>query len=405
MLKFKELLKPILEKYKLTALVLVVLVAFTIVICAASIGRSVNIYDGEIVTNLKTKKTFVNEILKEAGIDIGEFDAVQPPLEDRIRDDGEIFVRRAVPVKLFEGDVVKEFLTAALTVQDVLIQCGAELGEYDVVLPAAEEAVTSGMEIVIKRAAEVTLFADGEERKIHTVKTTAAEVLEEAGVVLGSLDRIEGGSDALVFNGAQIKIIRIASEILEVTEEINYETVKRPTSQLEKGQTRMVQEGKNGTKTVKYEVFYENGVEASRKVLSSKTIKKPQSAILEYGTVSVATTSRGESFRYSKMIKCTATAYDLSYASCGKRPGDRGYGITASGRPAEYGVVAVDTRVIPLGTRLYIEASDGKSWTYGYAVAGDTGSAIRGNRVDLFFNSRQEALNFGRKTANVYILE
>ena len=71
---------------------------------------------------------------------------------------------------------------------------------------------------------------------------------------------------------------------------------------------------------------------------------------------------------------------------------------------AQYGVVAVDTRVIPLGTRLYIEAADG-SWVYGSAVAGDTGGAIRGNKVDLFFNTRQECLNFGRRTARVYILE
>jgi 3D (Asp-Asp-Asp) domain-containing protein len=93
-----------------------------------------------------------------------------------------------------------------------------------------------------------------------------------------------------------------------------------------------------------------------------------------------------------------ATAYDPGPVSTGKRPGDQGYGVTASGRRAGYGVVAVDPRVIPLGTRLFIPG-------YGYAVAGDTGSAIKGNRIDLGFATYAEAVRFGRQTVTVYILE
>ena len=70
---------------------------------------------------------------------------------------------------------------------------------------------------------------------------------------------------------------------------------------------------------------------------------------------------------------------------------------------AQYGVIAVDPRVIPLGTKLYIETTDG-SYTYGYSIAADTGGAIKGNKVDLFFPSHGEALQFGRKTVNVYIM-
>jgi 3D (Asp-Asp-Asp) domain-containing protein len=61
------------------------------------------------------------------------------------------------------------------------------------------------------------------------------------------------------------------------------------------------------------------------------------------------------------------------------------------------GVVAVDPRFIPLGTRLYIE-------NYGYAIAGDTGGAIKGNRIDLAFNSHHEAEAIGRRNVRVMIL-
>ena len=71
---------------------------------------------------------------------------------------------------------------------------------------------------------------------------------------------------------------------------------------------------------------------------------------------------------------------------------------------ARRGVIAVDPNVIPLGTRLYVEAADG-SWTYGYCVAGDTGGAIKGNKIDLFFDTAAEVKKFGVRNARVYILE
>jgi 3D (Asp-Asp-Asp) domain-containing protein len=74
------------------------------------------------------------------------------------------------------------------------------------------------------------------------------------------------------------------------------------------------------------------------------------------------------------------------------------YGKPAyTGIPLQRGVVAVDSRVIPMGTRLYIEG-------YGEAIAADQGNAIKGNRIDLFFNSHQEGLNWGIKTVKVTIL-
>ena len=93
-----------------------------------------------------------------------------------------------------------------------------------------------------------------------------------------------------------------------------------------------------------------------------------------------------------------ASAYTAGYESTGKRPGDKGYGITASGTKAVKGTVAVDPRVIPLGSKLYVEG-------YGYATAQDTGSAIKGNKIDLFYDSLYEAKKFGRKNLTVYVLE
>jgi 3D (Asp-Asp-Asp) domain-containing protein len=71
---------------------------------------------------------------------------------------------------------------------------------------------------------------------------------------------------------------------------------------------------------------------------------------------------------------------------------------TASGIYPYKGAVAVDPRVIPIGTRLYIEG-------YGYAKALDVGSAVKGNKIDLFFETESQARRWGRRPVKVYVLE
>jgi 3D (Asp-Asp-Asp) domain-containing protein len=89
-----------------------------------------------------------------------------------------------------------------------------------------------------------------------------------------------------------------------------------------------------------------------------------------------------------------ATAYDPGPLSCGPYADGR----TAIGLRAGHGVVAVDPNVIPLRARLYIEG-------YGPAIAGDVGGAIKGNRIDLGYNSRRAALQFGRRPVTVWVLD
>ncbi len=93
------------------------------------------------------------------------------------------------------------------------------------------------------------------------------------------------------------------------------------------------------------------------------------------------------------------TAYALDPASTGKRPGTRGFGITASGtRAAAFRTIAVDPSVIPIGSYVYIEG-------IGWRVAEDTGGAIRGRHIDVLLPSTQEAVRFGvRRHVRVYIL-
>ena len=144
-------------------------------------------------------------------------------------------------------------------------------------------------------------------------------------------------------------------------------------------------------------VIYEDGVEVARELISTERVEDPVDELIEVGTLSSVSTSRGSMY-YTQHISAEATAY----CSCTSCTGG-GSGLTASGIPVNrdpngYSTVAVDPNVIPLGTKLYIPG-------YGLAIAADTGGAIKGNKVDLFHNSHSEALSFGRQSIEVYVLK
>lgn len=195
--------------------------------------------------------------------------------------------------------------------------------------------------------------------------------------------------------------VLVAYKTVSETEEVSYNTVKRLNASLEAGSTVTVREGVEGEKTVKYRVKYENGLEVSREELEEYVTKAPLDKIVEYGNKNATANSPVNTgkLNYKYVIECKATAYDMSAEENG------GYaGQTATGVPLDKGVIAVDPKVIPLGSRVYVEALDG-SWSYGYAVAADTGGAIKGNRVDLCYRTRSECIQFGRRPCRVYVLD
>ncbi|MBQ4067497.1 MAG: 3D domain-containing protein [Clostridia bacterium] len=128
-----------------------------------------------------------------------------------------------------------------------------------------------------------------------------------------------------------------------------------------------------------------NGVETERTVVREYTETYPVSAVV-YRGVGGTVTIGGVSYSYSHYIDCDSTFY---YSG----------GTTASGLPADENVVAVDPRVIPLGTKIYIPG-------IGMRIAADTGGAIKGNIVDICFNRDNPlAQGYGRRGVRVYILE
>lgn len=242
---------------------------------------------------------------------------------------------------------------------------------------------------------------------VKTYKTsckTVKELLSDLKIKVDDDDIVIPDLDTELKSEGKISIIKVDVKVIEKEVEAPFKTIKKKNKELTHKQSRILVQGVNGKNKVKCKEYYAGDKLIKEEVIHVETIVKPIDQIFEEGTKDVFTNDRGD-FTARKAIKMVATAYEAGPRSTGKRPGDKGYGITASGARAKRGTVAVDPRVIPLGTKLYIKSLTPGVPDYGFAIAQDTGGAIKGNKIDLFMDTVWECLQFGRRPVMVYILQ
>lgn len=299
-------------------------------------------------------------------------------------------------------DEVIEVASKAKTVEAFLKSEGISIEEDTYINVNLDTEIEDNMNIIIKQPKSYTISFNAGDLDIRSVHSTVREVLDDQGIVLGEKDFTYPELNKKISSGDKIELFQVEEKIETVEDVIPFERTVNKNHKLDYGVVQTVQQGKNGLKKSQYKKEYVNGVLRSTELVKEEIVTKPVSEIVEKGTNNLIVTSRGNT-SYRKAVTMTATAYDLSFESCGKRPGDKYYGLTASGTKVRPGVVAVDPKVIPLGTKLYVKSLDGTK-DYGFAVAEDTGGAIKGNKIDLFFESGKDVYNFGRRKVKVYIL-
>lgn len=306
------------------------------------------------------------------------------------------FAGAAREIRIIVDDEVIEVTAPALRVGDILKQAGVELRDGDKVTPALSERARGRSTITVTRAVPVELVVDGSETQLRSTGPMVKHVLAESGILLRPEDKVSPGMEAGLTPDMKIKVTRVTSEVVVRQVRIPYRTEERPDSGMDRGKSQLIRSGVEGLREQKVRITYEDGKVVNETVLASKVLRDPVSKVLKVGTrnpVRTLLTSRG-SFRYRDVKTMTATAYEPGPTSCGKWAD----GYTAIGLKAVPGIVAVDPKVIPLRTKLYVEG-------YGPAIAGDVGGAIKGNRIDLLFETVEEALRYGRRRVKVYILE
>lgn len=306
-------------------------------------------------------------------------------------------------ITVYVDGTEKKITTFSSNYKDALSNNNIVVGPKDKTTPSLDSRVENQGKIVIKRAAKVEVDVDGKQLNIQSAEDNIRKMLVAEGIGLQDFDKINLSKDLALKDGLKVVITRVQTKDVKEVKPVDYSTVVKNDDEMEQGNNKVIQEGQPGEKEIVTRVIYEDGKEVSRKIISEIIKKQPVQKIMAMGTLNVYTPSRGDKVIYTNAVRMRATAYTADYASTGKGPGDSGFGITASGTVAKrnsgsYSSVAVDPRVIPLGTKLYVEG-------YGYAIAEDTGGAIKGNSIDLFFNSSSEVDNWGVSWVNVYVIK
>jgi 3D (Asp-Asp-Asp) domain-containing protein len=220
--------------------------------------------------------------------------------------------------------------------------------------------------------------------------------LIEQGIRLASTDVVQPALDARVPANGVVKITRVVTWQRMQSKAIPVTTEQRLDFNLSPGSQKVLAKGAPGLREVTVDYVQRDGGSISARVVQNRIIRKPHTRIVAVGASEYEAFEHVERYGMehtariaATAIQMVATAYTAGCYGCS--------GITASGRPAGHGIVAVDPRYIPLGTRLFIPG-------YGFAIAGDTGGAIKGYRIDLGFNSYSDAIRFGRRAVTVYRL-
>jgi uncharacterized protein YabE (DUF348 family) len=295
-----------------------------------------------------------------------------------------------------EGSITQH-ATQAATVGAFLRERGITVGANDYVTPSLDVPLSDRLTIVYRVAIPVTIDNERATRAVVSSAPDVGALLEEQGIRLGKDDVVTPSlSDAVPARGI-VRIERVLSWERTEHRDINAQTVHRLDFSMAPGTSKIVSPGRAGEREVMVNFTQRDGQSVRSVVVGSRVIRKPRPRVVAEGVGEYEAFARfaqrgveRTAYVAESALNMIATAYTAGCAGCS--------GITAIGRPAGHGIVAVDPGVIPLGTRLFIPG-------YGFAIAGDTGGAIHGRRIDLGFNSMRDAMLFGRREVVVYRLK
>lgn len=329
-----------------------------------------NITDGAKAATIETNAPSINEIVKESGIELNPND-IAKQVDNEIR-----IIRRCTVTVAYHGETT-QLVTASETVGDLLDTLGIKLEKNDVMSHDASEALTDGEVITVD--------------EVYTKNSTSCEQIDyDKYLTLAKSSNVS-------------KLIEKTSNKIKVTSnyKLTYKNGEQSESKLLSQKFEEIIPPKKTEKTTTAKTT----TAASAKKTTSTTAKNTAAKSVAAGIynpanaispiqpkIEIKVDSKGIPVNYSKVIKGKGTAYT-------------GGGITASGRPAAVGYVAVNPNQIPYGTRLFIRSADGR-YNYGYAIAADTGGFVNmGRTVDLYFATESQCRAFGVRDVEIYVLK
>ncbi|EGU0987793.1 DUF348 domain-containing protein [Listeria monocytogenes] len=355
---------------------------------------------GEKIESRTHAKT-VSEALDEAGIKVSERDEIAPGKNAEIKDGMEIKYLPARQITINDNGTKKDVWSTKTNVADLLKDENITTRPQDVLNVALDTKLKDGLKVNIDRAIQLSLQNGTKKDTVWTTKTKVSDLLAEKNIKLDQDDRVLPAKDSNLKEKMTVEVTYVNSKAEKKNEQVKFETVYKEDDSLNKGVEKVVQEGKNGEKVVEYKVTFENGKEKKRDVIKENVTSNKTDKVVVRGTKEkvVATQVSNSSSSASSSSSSAPSSGGKTYrmeSTAYSGGGITAYGINLSANPG-LKVIAVDPRVIPLGSKVWVEG-------YGEAIAGDTGGVIKGNIVDVYFPNESQCYSWGRRMVTVKVL-
>lgn len=405
-----------LARFKVPAIISTVLIltfTLSVVVASALSAYTVTIQDAGSELSVSTRKTQPEEILAQANITLSENDLLDTSgFTEGV--DSTLTIYRACTVNLMDGNNEKT-VTACKNIEHTLATNAVAIGPNDRVTPALGAFVYEGMTVTIERAFGVTVIADDKTTQIDMLPGTVLEALDKVGIALGEDDETLPAPETALTTGMEIKVLRVTYTERTENEKIAFEKTVKKSREMYIGDSKKIQAGVDGEKTVLYRDRFVNDILDTSSVVSQTVNKKALPQVMLVGTLikvssikfksglspisnlplpaDVKLDANGMPLNYTKIIDGTAKAYS-------------GGGTTSTGLPAKVGHIAVNPKQIPYGTRLYVVSLDGK-YIYGYCIAADTGGFVKTNSctIDIYMNTVDQCYAWGHRGVRIFVLD
>ncbi len=315
-------------------------------------------------------------------------------------------------IKIFDGHETYTVRSLNNNVALVMESIALKSNDYEVLETKTSDNVTT---VKISYNFPVHITQGDKTISIDFCGGTVEEALAQAGITPDEFDFVEPSLDTEIKDSCYIDYTDINYIKTTDKETVPYDTEKVYSDKLKKGTKKVTTEGKNGVNKIISTEKFVNGVSVetatktvvvkepvNKKVtVGTKVIKKETAKASSKGHIStlspkaeIELDENGVPVNYKSKMTVRATAYTHTGNKC------------ATGVSPKPGYIAVNPKVIPYGTKMFIKTTDGK-YIYGYAIAADTGGFVKKHPtgIDLFFNTKGECRNFGVRTAEIYILE
>jgi resuscitation-promoting factor RpfB len=258
----------------------------------ANLNKSITLsVDGQ-TSEVRTSADTVGALLRSRGIEVNGHDVVAPNLDAKVDDGTRVAVKFGREVTFTIDGAAQTIWTTATTVEDALAALGLNLAGAELSTSRSSGIGREGLTIVIATQKKIILIDAGKKRTITTTGQTLADALLAAKIKVDEDDELSASPKTRLVDGAKFTFtdVEIKSKTKKLT--VDFDTVRKESSKLKKGVTKIDTPGERGVRAVTYKIVRHNGKIVERNKIKSRLINKPVTEVILVGTKKPTTTKK-----------------------------------------------------------------------------------------------------------------